>query len=526
MEEVDYLIVGSGINALVAAAMLAKEGHRVALYERNDRIGGCIRSEEIIAPGYIHDVMATTFALFLTSPAYAELGPDLERRGLRFAHTRTPTGVLMPDGRFTILSNQRDENVARLDALARGDGARWSLEMARLDRDAPFLFALLGGPLWSFATLRLLTGQAWRRGPRGLAAFFGEALGTARGWLDARFQSDLVKALLAPWVLHAGLTPESTFSAQMAKVIVYALEGAGAPVVCGGAQQFLLAFEKFIGDHGGAIHLNADVASVLLDGKGRARGLALSDGRNIRARKGVICGVTPAQLYGRLLAPDLVGPALAEASAAYRLGKGCMQIHYALSAAPAWSAAELGQVALIHLSGGIDSISKACNEAERGMLPAEPTICLGQPSVLDPSRCPPGGAILWLQLLEMPHCILGDAKGELAVPDGGAWNARIKEEYADRVEEILCRHLHGFRETVIGRKVYSPADLQTLNVNLLDGDPYGGACDLDQFLVWRPFPGSVNHRTHIPGLYHIGASTHPGPGLSGSSGYLLAKALH
>lgn len=526
MEEVDYLIVGSGINALVAAAMLARKGQRVALYERNDRIGGCIRSEEIIAPGYLHDVMAATFVLFVTSPAYAELGPDLERRGLRFAHTATPTGVLLPDGRFSILSTRRDENVARLEALAPGDGARFGQEMARLDQDAPFLFALLGGPLWSFATLRLLAGQAWRRGPRGLAAFFGEALGTARGWLDARFQSDLARALLAPWVLHAGLRPDSAFSAQMAKVIAFALEGAGAPLVRGGAQQFLLAFEKLIVDHGGAIHLDADVASVLLDGKGRARGIALADGRQVRARKGVICGVTPAQLYGRLLAPEQVGAGLAEASAAYRHGKGNMQIHYALSAAPAWSAAELGQVALLHLSGGVDSISKACNEAERGMLPAVPTICVGQPSAVDPSRCPPGGAILWLQLPETPRCILGDAKGELAAPDGGAWNARIKEEYADRVEAILCRHLEGFRQTVIGRKVYSPADLEALNVNLVGGDPYGGACDLDQFFVWRPFAGSVNHRTHIPGLYHIGASTHPGPGLSGGSGYLLAKALH
>ena len=48
---------------------------------------------------------------------------------------------------------------------------------------------------------------------------------------------------------------------------------------------------------------------------------------------------------------------------------------------------------------------------------------------------------------------------------------------------------------------------------------------MDQFFVWRPFPGSVNHRTGIKGLYHVGASTHPGPGLSGGSGYLAAKEI-
>ncbi|RYE52458.1 MAG: FAD-dependent oxidoreductase, partial [Rhizobiaceae bacterium] len=54
---------------------------------------------------------------------------------------------------------------------------------------------------------------------------------------------------------------------------------------------------------------------------------------------------------------------------------------------------------------------------------------------------------------------------------------------------------------------------------------YGGFCGVDQFFVWRPFKSSVNHKTHVPGLYHIGASTHPGPGLGGGSGFLLASSL-
>ena len=35
----------------------------------------------------------------------------------------------------------------------------------------------------------------------------------------------------------------------------------------------------------------------------------------------------------------------------------------------------------------------------------------------------------------------------------------------------------------------------------------------------------MNHTTPIRNLHHIGASTHPGPGLGGGSGYLVAKAL-
>ena len=67
--------------------------------------------------------------------------------------------------------------------------------------------------------------------------------------------------------------------------------------------------------------------------------------------------------------------------------------------------------------------------------------------------------------------------------------------------------------------------LEAMNMNLVGGDPYGGFCGVDQFFLWRPFKSSVNHRTHISGLYHIGASTHPGAGLAGGSGFMLAQAL-
>ena len=93
----DHVIIGSGINALVAGAMLARKGDRVLLLEREDRIGGCMRTEAATLPGFSHDVMAATFVLFLTSPAHAALADDLARHGLEFCHTPTPTAVLRPD---------------------------------------------------------------------------------------------------------------------------------------------------------------------------------------------------------------------------------------------------------------------------------------------------------------------------------------------------------------------------------------------------------------------------------------------
>jgi len=524
MKAADYVIVGSGINALVAAALLGRKGRKVLLLERNDRIGGCIRTEEITAPGFVHDVMATTFVLFVTSPVYAELGPELERRGLAFAHTSTPTAVLLPDGRCTILSMDRKTNVANFERHAPGDGACFAADVDSVGADAPFLFALLGGSLWSRAMLKIVVRESWRRGLRGLANFFGEALGTARGWLETTYQSDLTRALFAPWVLHTGLGPESAYSAQMGKVIAFALEAAGAPIVKGGARNALTAFERLIHDQGGEILLGADVERIIVDQK-KAHGVRLVGGTEIQAAQGVICSVTPNQLYGRLLADVELPSDVTAAVSHYRYGKGNMQIHYALKAPPRWKAPALGSVALVHLTPGLDGVSKAANEAERGMLPAVPTICVGQPVALDASRCPQGSSILWLQLPEAPRLVKGDAAGEIAAPVDGKWTEVLREKYADRVEAILTSHIDGFRDSVIERKAYSPADLEALNINLVGGDPYGGFCGIDQFFLWRPFHSSVNHRTPIARLFHIGASTHPGPGLGGGSGFLVAKWL-
>jgi phytoene dehydrogenase-like protein len=528
MSEHDYVIVGSGINALVAAAMLGKKGRKVLVLERNDRIGGCIRTEECTAPGYIHDVMATTFVLFLLSPAYGAVGKDLEARGVAFAHADRPTGVLRPDGSHLVFTKDRSRNVAALEALTKGDGASFAAQMDALGADAPFLFALLGGQLWSAATLKTMAREMWKRGPRGLAAWFGEALTSARAVLETSYGSDLSRALWAPWVLHTGLGPESAYSGAMARVIAFAIEAAGCPIVQGGAQRLLDGFDRLIRDHGGAIRTGAEVDAVIPGPGGRAAGVRLAGGETVTARSGVICSVTPQQLYGRLLRdwPTPPPAPVRDGMKRFRYGKGNMQVHYALSAPPRWKGGdELGKVALLHLTPGLDGVSRAANEAERGMLPAEPTICVGQPTALDPSRAPEGGAVLWLQLPEAPRHIKGDAAGEIATPPDGAWTEAIRERYADRVEAILAQHIEGFRDSVVARRAYSPADLEAMNVNLVGGDPYGGFCGIDQFFLWRPFKGSVNHATYVAGLHHIGAATHPGPGLGGGSGFLLASSL-
>ena len=517
---VDHLIIGSGINALVAAAMLSRKGKRVLVLEREAVAGGCMRTEECTLPGFRHDVMAATFVLFLTSPAHAELGADLARHGLEFCHTRHPTAVLRPDGSALVLATDRAANVTAFNALAPGDGDRHAADVGGIEADAPFLFGLLGGKLWSWPTLKLVIGQARKRGLQGLAAWFGSALTPARGWLETTYRSSLVQALWAPWVLHTGLTPESTYGGQMGKVIAFALEAAGAPVVKGGSAAAVGAFASLIAEKGGEIRTDADVECILVEG-GKVTGVRLTTGEEIMANS-VLASVAPGQLYGRLL-DHLQLPEDKAAAQTFRHGRGNFQLHFALDRHPEWLTPGLDDVALIHLADGIDSVSRSANEAERGLLPAVPTICVGQPHRLDPGRCPPGKAVLWLQIPDAPRHIKGDAAGEIdTTPD---WTEATREAFADRIEAILRRHIRNFDQIASARRAFSPADLAAMNVNLVGGDPYGGACSIDQFFIWRPFAHSGKGDLKVRGLTHIGASTHPGPGLGGGSGFLAAKGL-
>ncbi|NEY89378.1 phytoene desaturase family protein [Tabrizicola oligotrophica] len=514
----DHIIIGSGINGLVAAAMLALKGDRVLVLEREASLGGCMRTEDITLPGFHHDVMAATFVLFMTSPAGAALGPHLARHGFEYCHAGQPTAVLRPDGSSLVLSMDQGRNVAAFNALAAGDGDRHAADVGAIAADAPFLFALLGGNLWSWGTAKLLFGQVRKRGLRGLAAWMGSALAPARGWLEANYQSPLVQALWAPWVLHCGLTPESTYSAQMGKVIAFALEAAGAPVVKGGAGAAVRAFAALIAEKGGSLRIGADVEEITVQ-NGRVTGVRLAGGERISS-KSVLASVAPGQLYGRLL-QGVTLPEDREAARTFRHGRGDFQLHFALDRPPEWRTAGLGDVALIHLTDGIDAVSKSANEAERGLLPETPTICVGQPSRLDPSRCPEGKAVLWLQIPDAPRVIKGDAAGEITARD---W-ASAREPFADRLEAILRRHIRNFDAIKIVRRAYSPADLEAMNMNLVGGDPYGGHCGIDQFFLWRPFAHSTNGTGAVRGLLHIGASTHPGPGLGGGSGFNAAKRL-
>jgi len=520
----DAVLVGSGVNSLACAAFLSLAGWRVAVLEREAELGGAVRTAELTEPGFRHDVFSAWHPLWVGGPAHAELGAELGKRGLEYVNTEHPTGTLFPDGESAFLTTSTDANAAELERHATGDGEAWRETIANVGAQAELVFGVLGTELWSPAGLSL-GAKAYRRlGRRGLAEFGAEVVQSSRDWLTTTFRSERAHGLLAPWVLHTGLGPDAAASGFMTRVIAFAIEAGGMPVPRGGGARLVDALVRLIEDHGGICETSTEVEQVIV-ARGRATGVRLAAGGTAGAERAVICNVTPTQLYGRLLGAADAPPDVAEAAKRFRFGRSEMQIHFALSEPPRWDGDDrLDQTAIVHLTPGLDGVSRAVNEADRGLLPFEATVVVGQPLVVDDSRAPAGKGMLWIQLQELPWHVKGDAAGELDVGDG-MWDESLRERYADRIQARIARHVPNLESSILRRVVLSPADLRAANINLEHGDPYSGSLALDQNFLWRPFARQPGHRTPIDGLFQIGASTWPGPGLGAGSGTLVAKAL-
>ncbi len=517
----DAIVVGSGVNGLACAALLAQAGRRVCVLERNDWFGGAIKTAEITAPGFHHDVFSAWHPLWVGGAAHARLGADLARHGLEYLNTEHPTATLFPDGEAAFLLRTADANVAELERLEPGDGAAWRAMLDAFFPNADLAFGVLGTELWSRHGAALALRAYRRLGRRGAAEFGAGLLISARDWLRETFASERAHGLLAPWVLHTGLGPDAAASGYMAAVIAVAVQEGGMPVPRGGGARLADALVALIREQGGVCETGTDVTHVITR-DARAAGVELENGDVLRAPV-VVCNVTPTQLYGRLLGN--VPPDVAAQARRFRYGRSEMQIHFALSEPPAWEGDDrLGATAIVHLTPGLDGVSRAVNEAERGLLPAEATVVVGQPLAVDASRAPAGKGLLWIQLQELPWHVRGDAAGEIEVA-AGTWTPALRERYADRIQARIARHIPNLESALLGRTVLSPADLESANVNLVHGDPYGGSLALDQNFIWRPLGAAPGHRTFVEGVWHVGASTHPGPGLGAGSGTIVADAI-
>jgi phytoene dehydrogenase-like protein len=515
----DAVVIGAGINGLVAAAELAGAGWRVALVDERDRIGGFIDSGELTLPGFTHDTYSSWHPLFLAGGAYATLGDDLHRLGLAYRNT---------DGAVTASVSERGAVVADRDPAATArtfqhasDALAYTEMLAELERWSPHVFGALGSELGPVDNARLGLGALRGLGRADLTELVRVATQSGRGLVRERFTGHEVDQLWSPWLLHAGLAPDQATGGLMLPVMAFTMHAIGLPVVEGGAARFTAAFGRLLEERGVEVLLGQPAERIEVHG-GRAVAVHVG-GRRLAAERAVLASTSTGRLYGQLLR-DAEGDLAAgrRAVARHRPGRAAAQLHLALDRPLSWTDGRLDDVPLVHVSDGAGSTGVACAQAEAGLLPAEPTVVVGQQTLLDPGRAPEGQATLWLQLQELPWSPAGDAAGEIDVT--GGWTPEVADAYADRVLARVERYAPGLRDRVLARHVISPTGLTAANANAVHGDPYGGAAELDQSLLWRPGTGT-GHRTGVGRLFHIGAFTHPGPGLGGGSGHIVAQTL-
>lgn len=510
----DAIVVGSGPNGLAAANVLADAGWRVLVLEGNDAPGGAVRSAEITAPGFCNDLFSSFYPLGAISPVWEQL--DLEGHGLKWRHAPLVLANPTAEGPTAVLSRDIDETAACLDRFAPGDGDAWRLLHEEWRRIAEPLIGSLLGP---FPPVKSGLQLATRLGPGGALEFVRLVVITLRRLTDERFKGEGARLLLAGNLLHTDFSPES--AGGMIPTLMLAMVGQdyGWPVPEGGAQKLTDTLIRRLEQRGGRVECGQSVTEVVVR-NGRAVGVRTAVGGEFDAARAVLADVSAPALYGRLLAPEHVPDKVRAAMERFHWDEPSVKVDWAVSSPIPWRDPVAGRAGTVHIGLSLDELTKTSSELNRGLIPEDPFMLVGQMTVADPGRSPAGTESAWAYC-HVPRTTKGDAG-----PDGltGRWDEREVEIFAARMEQRIEALAPGFRDRIVARHVYTPRSLEAVNPNLDCGAVGGGTAQLHQQLIFRPIPGNGRPDTPIKGLFLASASAHPGGGVHGANGNNAARA--
>jgi phytoene dehydrogenase-like protein len=510
----DAIAIGAGHNALVAANLLAERGWNVLVLEAEDAPGGAVKSGAITEPGFTSDLFSAFYPLAVASPAIRSL--ELERHGLRWRRSPLAVAHPQPDGACAAISSDLDESAASVERFAPGDGDRWR-EFYDYWRQAgePFLDALLR----PFPPLRGGARLAASLGPGGLLRFLRFSLVPVRTLAEECFRGDGAAWLLAGNALHADFTPEANGSGLFGWVLCGLGQQHGFPAPEGGAGQLTGALVARLRAHGGRLECGVRVDRVLVR-RGVAIGVRTRDGREITAGRAVLAGTVAPVLYRDLVGFEHLPSGLVSDLQRFQRDSSTVKVDWSLDAPIPWVADDARRAGTIHVADGVDGLTRTTSQLARGLIPDQPFLVMGQYSMVDETRQPPGKETAWAYT-HVPQRVKGDAGGDEL---GGRWDEREAERFADRVEAEIERRAPGFRALVRARHVFTPPMLEAANANLLGGGVNQGTAQIHQQLVFRPTPGLGRAETPIGNLFLAGASVHPGGGVHGAAGANAARA--
>ena len=456
-------VIGAGPNGLAAAIVLAQAGLHVDVLEAELTPGGAARTLELTLPGFRHDFGSAVYPLGAGSPFFSSL--PLIDHGLEWIHSPAALAHPLDDGTSVMLERDLDQSKDSLGI----DGPAWD-ELMR-----PFV------ERWTeFAPEILRPVSLIPRHPWLMARFGMVALQSARA-VARRFRNQRTRALFAGLAAHSFLSLDEPLSAAFAILMAVPAYAVGWPIPRGGAQSLTNALCGFLATFGRKVSTSSPVQSLAA--------LANYDL--------LLCDLTPRQLVK--VGGQRLSDGYKRRLGRYRYGAGVFKVDFALNAPIPWKAPGCLRAATVHLGGSFEEIAASEKAVRIGEHADRPFVLLAQPSLFDSSRAPAGKHTAWA------YC---------HVPNGS------KVSMLEKLEGQIERFAPGFRDCILARRVFAPADLENMDANLVGGDIGGGVMDLRQFLfrpTWRRYATSARD------IYICSASTPPGGGVHGMCGYHAAK---
>jgi phytoene dehydrogenase-like protein len=459
----DASVIGSGPNGLAAAIVLARAGLLVDVFESGSIPGGAVRTLELTLPGFRHDFGSAVYPLGVGSPFFSSL--PLENYGLQWIHSPAPVAHPLDDGTAVVLERDLEDAKAALGK----DGQAWvSLLQPFVEHWREFADEVLG-PVPLIPKHPLL-----------MARFGLNAFSSART-IAGHFESQRTRALFAGLAAHSFLSLDEPLSGAFGMLMAIPAHAVGWPIPSGGSQSLTTALCGYLQKLGGRIKTSSRIESV-----------AQLPGSEL-----VLCDVTPRQLVK--IAGERLSESFKRVLKRFRYGPGAFKVDYALNAPIPWRARDCQRAVTVHLGGSFEEIAASEKAVRNGQIPERPFVLLVQPSLYDPLRAPAGKHTAWA------YC---------HVPNGS------KADMLPKIEDQIERFAPGFRDCILARHVFVPADLESMDANLVGGDINGGVMDLRQFLLrpsWRRYGTSAKD------IYICSSSTPPGGGVHGMCGYHAAK---
>ncbi|XP_050161371.1 pyridine nucleotide-disulfide oxidoreductase domain-containing protein 2 isoform X3 [Myiozetetes cayanensis] len=536
--EYDAVVIGAGHNGLVAAAYLQQAGVRTAVLEKRHVLGGAAVTEEIV-PGF--KFSRASYLLSLLRPQiYAEL--ELERYGLRVLprdpYSFTPLLEDRSPPRSLLLGHNMAQNQQQIAQFSQKDAQAYPEYEAFMGCMVSALDPLLDAPpvdtaalgkgsllqqLRNLRALRPLLQAGLALGQQ-LPRYYEVLTAPISKILDQWFESEPLKATLATdAVIGAMASPHTPGSGYvLLHHVMGELEGRRGAwgYVAGGMGALSQAIACAATARGAHIFAEKAVCHVLLGRDGRAQGVALQDGTEVRSKL-VLSNASPQITFLELTPQEQLPKDFVQRIRQVDTRSPVTKINVAVDRLPSFLAAPNARdgqplphhQCSIHLNcENTHLLHQAFTEATHGHPSNRPMIELCIPSALDPGLAPQGCHVVSLFTQYTPSMLA----------DGQSWDEQARNAYADRVFDCIEDYAPGFKASVIGRDILTPPDLERI-FGLPGGNIFHGGMSLDQLYFARPAPSYSGYRSPIPGLYLCGSGAHPGGGVMGAAGRNAAQ---